>query len=308
LKLQLGAELHFLTKRSFSGILSSNPYLDRVYSFEKEVDEVLPDLKKERYDWVIDLHNNLRSARLKFALGRPSRSFPKKNLEKWMLVHTGIDWMPQAHIVDRYLRAVRHLGVQADGEGLDYFIPAADEFDLGMLHAQGLAGNFVAFVLGATHATKRLPLESMAQLVATIQAPIVLLGGKSEAAIGEYLATKGKKVFNLCGKLSLNQSASVIAQSEVVLTHDTGLMHIAAAKQKKIVVVWGNTTPRFGMYPYEPKGIATHDDFEINELSCRPCSKIGYEKCPKGHFKCMMDQDLGAIAQRVDLQCVMQPI
>ena len=297
----MGAELHFLTKTAFKGILTSNPYLDKVYHFDKEIDEVLPELKAEQYDWVIDLHHNLRSARLKLALGRPSRAFPKKNLEKWMMVNTGLDWMPQEHIVDRYLRTVRHLGVQSDGAGLDYFIPTDQVVDLQDLQEQGLKLPFVAFVLGATHATKRLPPESMEQFCRLLPCSVVLLGGKAEAALGEQLAQIGPHIWNLCGTLSLHQSASVVEQAGIVLTHDTGLMHIAAAKHKKIAVVWGNTTPRFGMYPYDPKGLARCENFEIKGLSCRPCSKIGYAVCPKGHFKCMNNQNLNAIARYITL-------
>jgi heptosyltransferase-2 len=62
-------------------------------------------------------------------------------------------------------------------------------------------------------------------------------------------------------------------------------MHIAAAFKKDIISVWGNTIPEFGMYPY----LAGKKSkiIEVKELSCRPCSKIGFKKCPKKHFYCM---------------------
>jgi ADP-heptose:LPS heptosyltransferase len=66
-------------------------------------------------------------------------------------------------------------------------------------------------------------------------------------------------------------------------------MHIAAAFNKKIVSIWGNTIPEFGMGPYLPN--AENKLLEIKNLSCRPCSKLGYKKCPKGHFKCMNEID-----------------
>jgi ADP-heptose:LPS heptosyltransferase len=90
-------------------------------------------------------------------------------------------------------------------------------------------------------------------------------------------------IVSLCGMYNLNQSASLIKKASKVYTHDTGLMHIAAAFKKEIISIWGNTTPRFGMYPY----MTPHQIIENNHLHCRPCSKIGYSKCPKGHFKCM---------------------
>lgn len=118
--------------------------------------------------------------------------------------------------------------------------------------------------------------------------PLILLGGKEDAAIAEQVYQFHKnKTINLCGKLNLNQSASIIQQANKVITSDTGLMHIAAAFKKDIISLWGNTIPEFGMGPY----LAGKDSqiLEVKGLSCRPCSKLGYKKCPKGHFKCMND-------------------
>ena len=85
----------------------------------------------------------------------------------------------------------------------------------------------------------------------------------------------------------------------MIVSNDTGLMHIAAAFQIPVVSVWGNTVPAFGMYPYYGNQPTKHFEAEVNGLSCRPCSKIGHHKCPKGHFKCMELQDLHLINQKV---------
>lgn len=293
LKKQLGAEVHFLTKKAFGPLLSPSPYIDRVFTFEKEIDEVLPLLKAGHYDLIVDLHHNLRSLRLKLALGRPARSFDKLNFEKWLLVNLKVNRMPDVHIVQRYLSTVSHLGVRDDGEGLDYFIPPEEEVVVSDFSALLSEGNYIAFVLGATHATKRLPLDKMIEICRNLDQPVVLLGGKSEQATGDRIL--GSNVVNLCGRLSLHQSASVVRQAGKVLTHDTGLMHIAAAFRKKIVSVWGNTVPSFGMYPFYPTGIHLNTSIEVEGLSCRPCSKIGFDACPKGHFRCMNDISVPAI-------------
>lgn len=296
LRRQTGAEVHFLTKQAFESILRPNPYLERVYTFEKEVDEVLPALKQERYDWVIDLHHNLRSLRAKWALGRPSRAFDKLNFEKWLLVNTGIDRLPDVHIVHRYLDTVRHLGVRYDGAGLDFFIPPEAEIQPEKIDHRLRAGAYTAFVMGATHFTKRLPGAKIADICRLMNTPVVLLGGKAEKAESEIVvAAAGPHVVNTCGQLSLHQSASLVRQSVRVITHDTGLMHIAAAFQRPIVSLWGNTVPEFGMYPFYPDGLALNTTIENRELSCRPCSKIGYVRCPQGHFRCMNDLPVEAI-------------
>ena len=107
-------------------------------------------------------------------------------------------------------------------------------------------------------------------------------------------ALPGKPILNACGAYSIHQSASLVEQSRALITHDTGLMHIGAAFGKKIITIWGNTVPEFGMYPYraDPESV----NFEVEGLKCRPCSKIGHQKCPKKHFKCMLQQDLDGIA------------
>lgn len=284
-KAQPGAEVHYLTKEKFSQILLPNPAIDRVYTFENKIEEVISDLKSEKYDLVVDLHHNLRSWYVKLHLGRPARSFNKLNFEKWLLVNFKIDRLPKAHIVQRYLETVRHLGVEYDGKGLDYFIPPGEEVDVENVSPMLTGGNYIAFVLAATHATKRLPPDKAIEICRHIDQPVVLLGGMAEQEAASAIV--GPNVVNLCGRLSLHQSASVVRQAAAVLTHDTGLMHIAAAFHKKIVSVWGNTVPEFGMYPFYPTGMDFNTSVQVDGLSCRPCSKIGYEKCPQGHFRCM---------------------
>lgn len=289
---QKGAEVHYLTKKNFASILTPNPYISRVFAIEKDGKEVLPELVRENYDAVVDLHHNLRSLEIKLRLGKPATSFPKLNLEKWLLVRFGIDRLPRLHIVDRYLSTVQHLGVKNDGEGLDYFIPENEKINPQQLSPHLLPGQYIAFVLGATHATKRLPREKMLEICQNTPRPMALLGGKQEMETGQWLAEKaGDTVQNLCGKLSLHQSASMVQQAAQVLTHDTGFMHIAAAFSKRIISVWGNTIPEFGMYPYYPQGVDLNTSVEVQGLSCRPCSKIGFDRCPRGHFKCMQDID-----------------
>jgi ADP-heptose:LPS heptosyltransferase len=126
--------------------------------------------------------------------------------------------------------------------------------------------------------------------------PVVLLGGPAEAEEGQAIAdAAGGHVLNTCGKFNLNQSASVVRQASRVITHDTGLMHIAAAFRKPIVSIWGNTIPEFGMYPFFPEGEGHNTTVQVGGLKCRPCSKIGYQRCPKGHFRCMEDLPLQAV-------------
>lgn len=288
LKLQLhGCKVHYCTKDSYKSLLEANSYIDKFHFLKEDVKELTEELKAEKFDLIIDLHKNLRTYRIKSALKVPSKSYNKLNIEKWLLVNLKIDRMPAMHIVDRYMATVEHLAVNYDGVGLDYFIPNKDNYPISNL-PKTFQNGFHVFAIGGQHETKKLPIAKMIELVSKIRKPIVLVGGKEDAENGDILAnTDSNRILNLCGKLNLNQSASVIQQSEKVHTHDTGMMHVAAAFRKEVICIWGNTVPEFGMYPFQTK----HTNLEVQGLSCRPCSKIGFDKCPKGHFNCMNLQE-----------------
>ena len=154
----------------------------------------------------------------------------------------------------------------------------------------------MALVIGGQHATKLLPLHKLQEVCQHITDPIVLVGGPEDEPQGAVIANTHSHVLNSCGLLTIQQSAYVLQHSERVITHDTGMMHIAAAFKKKIVSIWGNTVPEFGMYPYLAND--QYQILEVKNLSCRPCSKIGYKKCPKGHFKCMNEMDLSLLSSK----------
>ena len=291
LRLQMPeAEIHFLSRQNFRDVLEHNPYINKNIFFKDDVDEVIPELKKENYDYIIDLHHNIRSLRVKRALKTKSFSFNKLNIEKWLIVNLKINRLPQQHIVDRYLETISSFGIKNDGQGLDYFISAKEEKAIEKL-PEAFGKNFITWAIGAHHATKQLPIEKMISIARKIKLPVVILGGKEDInKSNELIKHFQSPVFNGCGIFSINESAAIIKHAQHVLTHDTGMMHIAAAFRKNIISVWGNTIPEFGMSPYLPAAFATNSLIvQVNNLSCRPCSKIGYQKCPKGHFKCMKE-------------------
>lgn len=295
------AEVHFITKKNFEIVLKGNPHIDKLYLIEKSVSEVIEDLKNEQYDYVIDLHNNIRTFGLKRKLGRKSFAFPKENINKWLLVNFKKDRMPDLHIVDRYFKAVESLNVKNDHLPCEFYIDAKDEIDVNF-HFGLHAGRYVAIAIGAQYATKQIPFEKLIEIIPQIEHPIVLVGGPSDIALSDKLLAHfpDRKLFSTCGKMNLAQSASVVKQSAVLLTNDTGMMHIASCFQLPTISVWGNTVPEFGMYPYFPKNRELFSVHEIKGLYCRPCSKIGYQSCPKKHFRCMLDQKSDEIAADVN--------
>jgi ADP-heptose:LPS heptosyltransferase len=287
------AEIHFVTKQQFAFILKSNPNIHKVHVLEENFSDLIHELSPEKFDYIIDLHNNFRSAWLKRNLKAKVFSVNKLNWQKMLLIKFKINRLPQKHIVDRYLETTSELQIENDGKGLDYFIPENEKFKISDLPLPFQKG-FVAFVIAGTYNTKKLPVEKISDICHKINFPVILLGGKKEFDEGEKVLSQSKgNVLNYAGKISLNRSASLVRDAKVVLTNDTGLMHIAAAFQKKILSFWGNTVADFGMVPYQPHPVSQR--MEVENLKCRPCSKLGFQKCPKKHFKCMNDINIDEV-------------
>lgn len=280
-------EIHYLTKRRNAELLKSIPYIDTVHTFDDDLSQTIKMLKKEDFDFVVDLQKNFRSKKIIRSLKCKHSTFSKLNVKKWVLVRFKINLLPPIHIVDRYFTAVQKLGVHNDHKGLDFFIPEDSVFDVQDLPA-GFEDGYIAVAIGAQHYTKSIPKEMIIEIGNMLFKPMVLLGDENDSKKGdEIVSALNAKAFNACGKYSLFTSASIIAQSDCVLTSDTGLMHIAAALHKPIASLWGNTVPEFGMYPYIVSDAPPARIFEVPSLVCRPCSKLGYKKCPRKHFQCM---------------------
>ncbi len=281
------AEIHFLTKKLYEPLVSANPNISKVLLLSDHFRETLEQVRKEEYHYLIDLHHNIRTSRLKNNLRLLSFTFNKLNIRKWLMVNFKINILPDKHIVDRYFETVKLFEVVNDNLGLDYFIPPDDEVQISDLPPAFQTG-YIALVTGAGHYTKQMTPEMMVEICNKLQLPVLLLGGKEDHNKAEEIVQHCiNTLYNGCGKFSIGQSASLVKQSQGIITPDTGLMHIASAFKKRIISVWGNTIPEFGMYPLQTA--AGSCIFEVKGLSCRPCSKIGNNKCPKKHFRCMKD-------------------
>ena len=298
-QLPQGSEIHFLTKPSFAFLLDQNPYLDKLLLLHPNLGETLSDIKQQTYDYIVDLHNNLRTLNIKSRTGIPSFAFDKLNFKKFLLTAFHLNRLPSIHIVDRYFNTIKSLGIMNDGDGLDYFSPAS--VDHLLTENQLLNHEFITMAIGGQHATKRMPINKLSEIIDKTRYKVVLLGGKEDTMTGNALFEKHQdKVINFVGRLSVHESAGAVDRSRLLVTHDTGMMHIAAALKKPVMAIWGNTVPDFGMTPYYGNERVPTFNFEVDGLRCRPCSKLGYSKCPKGHFNCMNLQDTTRIADKIN--------
>jgi ADP-heptose:LPS heptosyltransferase len=291
-----GVEIHFLTKKSMKAVSEANPYVDQFHYFDKDLSATIQELKACNFDYIIDLHKNLRSLRIRLALGVPYLSYNKLSVEKFLLTKFQVNRMADRHISMRSVDTLAPLGVSYDGKGLDYFVPS--EVSQPVFFPEG----YVALVIGASYATKKLPLELLKVLCSQIPHPIVLVGGKEEVADGEALALLDPtRIVNTCGAYSLHESALIVQKAKVVISHDTGMLYIACAFEKNVIAIWGATSPALQVEPFMP------DDSKarvfqsiVPDLACQPCSNFGTKTCPKGHFACMKQQNLPEIARQVE--------
>jgi ADP-heptose:LPS heptosyltransferase len=301
LKVQMPtAEIHFVTKEGFRPVVQNNPYIDRIHSLGASLDELIEQLKAEEFDYVIDLHNNLRSGRIRRALGIEACVVKKENLKKFLLIGLRFRFIRISHITQRSLETVKRFGIVDDGKGVEYYLSESDKVKETDIPASHHAG-YIAIVIGASYSTKRLPLHQLRRLCAAIEHPVILLGGKEEKDLGDTLALEGNgKVYNACGKFTLNESADLVRRAKLVISHDTGLQHIAAAFRKRVLAIWGSTSPVLGLEPYYGTSVtpdrSPYTNIIVPGMLCQPCSKHGRHKCPLGHFNCMNKQDVEAIA------------
>ncbi|ACD89244.1 MAG: glycosyltransferase family 9 protein [Chlorobium limicola] len=292
-----GARIDYCVKSPlFVVLLTENPNLHALYTLEAP--------PSGSYDLVIDFQNNLRSRRLVATLqaGRVIR-YRKRNWKKLLLVKSRIDLTgPYRSVVDRYRDSLSDCKVKADALGCELYPSAADR---SFAHSLPDAGGFrLAVCFGAMHASKRYPPVNFAAVLSALftAMPVqaVLLGGADDAPYAELIMQAlperfRQRVVDLAGKCALMQSAAVLECSDAVLTNDTGLMHMASAFGKKLFVLFGSSVAAFGFLPYHTK----FELFEVSGLRCRPCSHIGRDRCPEGHFRCMNDIDEGVVSGKI---------
>lgn len=288
ISLQTNAEVHFLTKRAFFPLVSHNPHIDYIHSLEEE--NILEKLKNESFDEIIDLHNNIRSRKFTSLLGVPKHRIRKLTLQKYLKIYTGIDVLPNGkHVSHRALDQVNFLDVEDDGKGMEVFLPDYPEEN----------NEYICLALRTAKETKNIPLEKIEEIIERVNYPIYTLGGPEDADLGNQFEAKYPHVTNFAGKSDLEKSMQLVKYSKLLISGDTGMLHIACALKKPTVSIWGATIPEFGVFPYYGDEEVPHYISEVH-LSCRPCSKHGTQKCPKKHFRCMHDQNVDKIVEFID--------
>jgi len=304
LHLQLEATIHFVTKKVFADCVRFNPHIAQLFFLEDSINLLIEELKKQRYDLVIDLHKNIRSKKITKALGVKYYAYNKQSIERWMLVNLKRDFIKGTHVVDRYFSAVSALEVSNDKLGLDFYIDPHAENIVDKISKKDHRihpASYIVIVAGTAHFTKTIPQEKILDIISKVNYPVILLGGPGELKVWKNINCAGTKNFvNLVGITSISESAALIKNALAVITPDTGMMHIAAALEKKILVVLGSTTEELGFMPYMPQKPGRYTIIQDLVLKCRPCTKMGRSSCPKRHFKCMKNLKTESIIEKIE--------
>jgi heptosyltransferase-2 len=287
-----GARITFIVKKEFASLLKFNPHIDELIEFDsakklKGLLELNQKLRHESFDFVFDLHNNLRTNRLTQNLKGKIARIKKDKIKRAILVYFKINlYNGIKTIPERYLDVGSVANIKDDEEGLELYLEETSKNITGQF---GLtAGKYICFAPGAAHVTKTWPLENVSQLIKKIteqlQYKAAILGSLNEKEKFRSLP-ENENVVHLAGKLSLLESAAIIKSSAGIITNDSGLMHMAAALRKPIVAIFGSTVRELGFFPFRADSVI----IENQNLWCRPCSHIGRSKCPLKHFKCMRE-------------------
>lgn len=275
---------------------------DRVLTFDRR--EGLPGLLRlcrslsRRYTLLVDLQNSLRSALLR------TLSFPvlwvkakRYRCRRWLLIH--LKWNTYGRVrpvAVRYLDAMAAIGAQDDGCGLDLVVPQhARAWARGLLQSDS-AVSLAVLCPGARHFTKRWPLERWSQLGRELRADgwrVAVAGSADERDVVAAAAGEIPDAFIVCGH-PLPDMAALFEQAAVVVSNDSGLMHLAAGVGTRVVALFGPTVPEFGFCPFRARS-----EVMENRMSCRPCSAFGGPRCPEKHFRCMLDTESARVAAAV---------
>ncbi|MFZ6032953.1 MAG: glycosyltransferase family 9 protein [Melioribacter sp.] len=275
------AEIDFVVKPQYADALAYNKYLHGVLKYDKNnIKELLKEISSRRYDMVVDLQNNLRSNRINIAAGGRIYRFRKPAVKKILLSKFRINLYDKViSIPELYAASVP--GLKLDGYGTEVFLPNDINSDLG-------EGNYIGFCPGSRHFTKMWPSEYFIKLGNKIHERgfrIILFGGKADRELCKTIADGIPGAVDLSNDDNLLQLAVNMKKCKLIVSNDTGLMHLAASQNIPLVVVFGSSVKEFGFLPYKVK----YGLVEKEGLECRPCSHIGLEKCPEGHFNCMKE-------------------
>jgi heptosyltransferase-2 len=301
------AKLVYVTKRAMAPLVADNPHLAEVVTLEPDepVRHLARRLRALRPTHGLDLHGSLRSAALRLLVRCHWTGYRKRKLARTLLISTKLDVYrasppsPPVPVAERYFEAARRLDARPDGAPPEFFLGrGATERVAQWLAARGLAdASLAALAPGAAHATKRWPVAHWSALAGRLRTAgfePVIVGGPDDRGLAQQLAAEGAGA-GAAGEFSLQETGALLARARVVVSGDTGVMHMATAVGAPVVALFGPTVEQFGFFPYRARATVLQ-----RALDCRPCSATGTATCPLGHHRCLVDIAPAVVAAAVE--------
>uniref|UniRef100_UPI0040470E7E glycosyltransferase family 9 protein n=1 Tax=Roseivirga sp. TaxID=1964215 RepID=UPI0040470E7E len=288
--------IDFLLRKGNDSLLKNHPKLNKVLVWDKQggkyrnLFKLLKQIRSEKYDLVINVQRFANSGFLTAFSGAKEKIGFDKNPFSWAftqkIAHKIEEGVHEVQRNNELIKAITDAKLQKP-----VLYPSDEDFNK---VAQYKSEPFVCMAPASVWFTKQFPKEKWVELIKSLdfKGNIYLLGAPSDNALcAEIIDLSGNvKAHNLCGKMNLLQSAALMKDAAMNYVNDSAPMHLASAMNAKTTAIYCSTVPEFGFGPLA-------DDARIaqvtEKLDCRPCGLHGFKECPKGHFKCGRDIEIG---------------
>ncbi len=311
------AKIDYVTKPQYKDIPTFFPYINNIITGDS-TKEIINSVRQNKYDLVIDLHKKTRSMLVKIsARSEVTNSYNKKRRLRCSIVKhkkqsigstvalyfSSLDFLKLGKLYDERTFDIdeKFYPQLILTKGLDTFIQddmlkqlpkEVDKKTLNCLLSLDTTRKRkqIAIFPGALHPTKQYPPQQIARVINHLsesEVDVYLLGSSGEKELCDNVAKEtDRKVYDWCGLFNLRQLITLMDCFDLIITNDSGPMHIAAALAKKQIAIFGATDPVLGFKPHNKRAIVISSD-----LPCRPCSLHGDHSCPQDHFNCMKKID-----------------
>ena len=283
----LGVEVDFLTFKPFGDIFRYDYRLNRIIEVEKkslksflQLKYFSSILKREKYDYIIDIHSNLRTFIITYLSKIKTIRYNKNSLKRRLFLYKSFRKLlanKNFNVLYAYLETLRHFGIENYKDYRPRVILNQEDFN----NLDKLPEKFVVLGTGARYRNKIYPyFNKIADILIKNNFNVVLIGSKDDKE-------KDKNVYketfiDLRGKLSLRQSMAVISRAIGTISNDSAVAHFSRAVRTPVLMIYGATHPYFGFAPLEDEG-----DYIIKNIDCQPCDLHGKSKCKRKSLECL---------------------